>query len=75
MESLYTPDHIVRYIVDHTLGAYLREHEAKFKHQDYRNYQAFLRNIKVLDPACGSGAFLLHVSSSCSPSTSEPGPC
>lgn len=51
----YTPDHIVRYIVDHTLGAYLREHEAKLSHQDYL---AFLRNVKVLDPACGAGAFL-----------------
>jgi Eco57I restriction-modification methylase len=57
----YTPDHIVRYIVDRTLGAYLREHEAKFGRQDYRSYQAFLRTVKVLDPACGSGAFLTHV--------------
>ena len=57
----YTPDYIVRHIVDHTLGMYLREHEEKFKHEDYRNYQAFLRNLKILDPACGSGAFLVHV--------------
>ncbi len=57
----YTPDYIVRYIVDHTLGAYLREHERKSRRGDYRDYQRFLRNVKVLDPACGAGAFLVHV--------------
>ena len=57
----YTPDHIVRHIVDHTLGDYLREHEEKFSRGDYRNYQGFLRNVTVLDPACGAGAFLLQV--------------
>ena len=54
----YTPDHIVRYIVDRTLGGYLREHEAKLSRHGYR---AFLRSVKVLDPACGAGAFLVHV--------------
>lgn len=54
----YTPDHIVRSIVDYTLGAYLRDHEAALSHRDYL---AFLRSIRVLDPACGAGAFLLHV--------------
>lgn len=53
----YTPDHVVRSIVDHTLGAYLRENEDG----DHRKYQAFLRSVKVLDPACGAGAFLTHV--------------
>lgn len=75
----YTPDHIVRYIVDNSLGAYLREHEEKFKDefglkgditdknyekrekQAYTKYQYFLQNIKVIDPACGSGAFLVYV--------------
>jgi Eco57I restriction-modification methylase len=53
----YTPDHIVRYIVDSTLGAYLREHQEKLSPS---RYQAFLRSVKVLDPACGAGAFLVH---------------
>lgn len=75
----YTPDYIVRYIVDNSLGAYLREHEEKFKNefglkgditdktyekrekQAYSKYQDFLQNIKVVDPACGSGAFLVYV--------------
>ena len=54
----YTPDHIVRYIVDRTLGGYLREHEANLSHQDYL---AVLRGVRVLDPACGAGVFLVHV--------------
>lgn len=75
----YTPDYIVRYIVDNSLGAYLREHEQKCKDefklkgdiQDktyeererkaYEKYQVTLQNVKVLDPACGSGAFLVYV--------------
>lgn len=75
----YTPDYIVRYIVDNSLGAYLREHEEKFKEefglkgdildktyekrerQAYTKYQDFLQNVKVVDPACGSGAFLVYV--------------
>jgi type I restriction-modification system DNA methylase subunit len=75
----YTPDYIVRYIVDNSLGAYLREHEEKFKaefglkgdildktyekreRQAYTKYQDFLQNVKVVDPACGSGAFLVYV--------------
>ncbi|MFZ1258455.1 MAG: N-6 DNA methylase [Candidatus Saccharimonas sp.] len=75
----YTPDYIVRYIVDNSLGAYLREHEEKFKaefglkgditdktyekreRQAYTKYQDFLQGVKVVDPACGSGAFLVYV--------------
>ncbi len=75
----YTPDYIVRYIVDNSLGIYLREQEEKLKaefklkgditdktydkreKQAYGKYQDFLQNIKVVDPACGSGAFLVYV--------------
>lgn len=75
----YTPDYIVRYIVDNSLGAYLREYEDKFKdefglkgdiadktyekreRQAYAKYQDFLQDVKVVDPACGSGAFLVYV--------------
>ncbi|MDZ7786184.1 MAG: TaqI-like C-terminal specificity domain-containing protein [Candidatus Saccharibacteria bacterium] len=75
----YTPDYIVRYIVDNSLGAYLREAEERLKdefrlhgdineknyekreRQAYGKYQDFLQNVKVLDPACGSGAFLVYV--------------
>lgn len=75
----YTPDYIVRYIVDNSLGTYLREEEERLKiafklkgdisdknyekreHQAYGHYQDFLQNVKVVDPACGSGAFLVYV--------------
>lgn len=75
----YTPDYIVRYIVDNSLGTYLREHEERCKqdsglkegiidanykkreHKAYDAYYQFLRGVKVLDPACGSGAFLVYV--------------
>lgn len=42
----YTPEYITRYIVEQTVGKYLEENPDK------------LATIKILDPACGSGAFL-----------------
>lgn len=42
----YTPEYITRYIVEQTIGKYLEENPDK------------LGTIKILDPACGSGAFL-----------------
>lgn len=42
----YTPAYITKYLVENTLGAYLAEHPER------------LETLKVLDPACGSGAFL-----------------
>lgn len=42
----YTPEYITRYIVEQTIGKYLDENPDK------------LETIKILDPACGSGAFL-----------------
>lgn len=75
----YTPDYIVHYIVDNSLGTYLREEEERLKKefklhgdindktydrrekQAYAKYYEFLKGIKVVDPACGSGAFLVYV--------------
>ena len=42
----YTPEYITRYIVEQTVGKCLEENPDK------------LETIKILDPACGSGAFL-----------------
>lgn len=42
----YTPEYITRYIVESTVGKYIEEHPEK------------LEAITILDPACGSGAFL-----------------
>ncbi len=44
----YTPQFIVDYIVKNTIGKYLKE-------KKYRE----IMDIKVLDPACGSGSFLI----------------
>jgi type I restriction-modification system DNA methylase subunit len=62
----YTPRYIVDYIVAHTLGEKIKPILAEAKALlGYKNYQgAFdkirqLSEIKVLDPAMGSGSFLL----------------
>ncbi|GAA1053921.1 Eco57I restriction-modification methylase domain-containing protein [Dietzia natronolimnaea] len=75
----YTPDYVVRYVVERTVGDYLRsiEEELKDKYnlsgvrtdagyerrerQLYMEYQSVLESIRVIDPACGSGAFLVGV--------------
>ncbi|MBI1833898.1 MAG: N-6 DNA methylase [Candidatus Andersenbacteria bacterium] len=75
----YTPEYIVSYIVNNTVGRYLEEQEAAIKQKHglkedildktykkralmvYQEYQQVLQKIKVLDPACGSGAFLVKV--------------
>lgn len=44
----YTPTHIVEYIVQNTLGELLKKREPQE-----------VGMIKVLDPACGSGSFLI----------------
>lgn len=44
----YTPDNVIDYIIRHTVLSYLEKN----------NFVA-LRQIKILDPACGSGLFLL----------------
>ncbi|MCK4328034.1 MAG: N-6 DNA methylase [Candidatus Diapherotrites archaeon] len=43
----YTPKHITEYIVKNTVGSFLKENLDR------------LDNINVVDPACGSGTFLL----------------
>lgn len=44
----YTPAYIVNYIVENTLGRVIKEKSLKE-----------VQNIKILDPACGSGSFLI----------------
>ena len=45
----YTPKFVTNYIVKETIGRFLQE----------RSYNEIL-NIKILDPACGSGSFLIR---------------
>ncbi len=46
----YTPTYVVDYIVKNTVGEHIKGKRAET-----------VANIKVLDPACGSGSFLLRV--------------
>lgn len=67
--SFYTPREIVNYMVDESLKAYLGDIDFienlfsdefvrdETRAKDYEEVAFKLLNIKVLDPACGSGAF------------------
>jgi hypothetical protein len=44
----YTPSYIVDYMVKHTVGEYIKTHSPEE-----------IRNVKILDPSCGSGSFLI----------------
>lgn len=67
--SFYTPREIVNYMVDESLIAYLGDtplvrpmFEDKFEPDplhwsDYQLIAGKLKSVKILDPACGSGAF------------------
>lgn len=46
----YTPDYIVNYIVENTLGEILKNCKTREE----------IQKIRVLDPACGSGSFLIR---------------
>ena len=52
----YTPQLIVHYIVDNTLGCLLNELEKQYEVHAIEK----AKEIKVLDPACGSGSFLIY---------------
>lgn len=49
----YTPTYIVDYIIKNTLGEILKERSSEE-----------IRNLKILDPACGSGSFLIKAQQS-----------
>ena len=67
--SFYTPREIVGYMVDESLNAYLGDtpfHRSLFAHDfkyepervsEYNEVARKLKAVKVIDPACGSGAF------------------
>ena len=70
----YTPEYITRYIVDNTVGKLCHDKRAQLGVTEIAkpktkpaiaklidqldSYREWLLNIKILDPACGSGAFL-----------------
>lgn len=63
--SYYTPQYIVEFIVDHTLGRYLygtrngKPNGIKAYGQK-RQTSEDIRELRVLDSACGSGSFLIY---------------
>jgi hypothetical protein len=63
--SYYTPQVIVRYIVDNSLGRYLYgtengKPEGKPVEGEHRKTSAEIGDLRVLDAACGSGSFLIY---------------
>lgn len=54
----YTPQDVVAYLVDGTLGEYLRQYTERTP--DIHDIQRKMRELSILDPACGSGVFLLE---------------
>ena len=57
----YTPPYVVRYIVDRTLGRHLwgTENGRPAKNMTART-PGEIRDLRILDPACGSGSFLSY---------------
>lgn len=63
----YTPLFVVKLIVTQTVGKWLDQKkqesgicEDSMKDEDWEKYLDFLSNITILDPACGTGAFLIE---------------
>jgi type I restriction-modification system DNA methylase subunit len=56
----YTPDYIVNYVVDHTLGRYLWGTEDGKPGEVNPKNPDDISSLKILDPACGSGSFLAY---------------
>ena len=53
----YTPRYIVNYIVEETLGCQLN---AVYKSKTLATFGKNTRALRVIDPACGSGSFLIR---------------
>jgi adenine-specific DNA-methyltransferase len=50
----YTPQYVVDYIVENTIGKLISQNK-----KEKNNTPTEVANIKIVDPACGSGSFLL----------------
>lgn len=63
--SYYTPQVIVRYLVDNSLGRYLYgttdgRTDGPPLSGEMRRTAADIRGLRLVDPACGSGSFLIY---------------
>lgn len=61
---VYTPDFITQWIVENTLGKYLAKRKASMDAPPdsaawWLAYRQLLATTRIVDPACGSGAFLV----------------
>ncbi len=61
----YTPEYVTAYMIENSLGEWLEEQKEKIGLADesedlaiWKRYAEILQGVKILDPACGSGAFL-----------------
>lgn len=63
--TYYTPQYIVQYIVDHTLGQHLygtgngKPDGEALPDRTRKTWQE-IEGLRVVDPACGSGSFLIY---------------
>lgn len=59
----YTPKYVVNYIVENTVGRSLKDNKIpkSNKKKKLRSKDNRMPKIRVVDPACGSGSFLLGV--------------
>lgn len=73
MNQFFTPNYVVRFLVDNTLGRLWKDMFPESKVQEYCNFLIYesslkptqiisldITNLKLIDPACGSGHFLLY---------------
>lgn len=69
--QLFTPDWIVKYMVENSLGQFWIEHNSEYTESDDWKYilnnsilkcstNVNIENIKFLDPCCGSGHILIY---------------
>jgi len=56
--SYYTPDYIVKYIVENTIGPLIEEKKNKIEREE--DLIDEILSLKILDPAMGSGHFLVE---------------
>jgi len=73
INQFYTPNYVVRFLVDNTLGRLWKDMFPESKVEEYCNFLIYesslkpteitikdIANLKLIDPACGSGHFLLY---------------
>ena len=56
----YTPRYILNYIVEQTAGKLLDEIAAENETEGVKAFSTSTEKIRILDPACGSGSFLIR---------------